>query len=106
MTMGLAVDIVLVWLGFLLGMIASAIFAINRDDDMADEVDITQGCEDLITRSNMIESRQPEGPQATGECLWCDEPVGEHIRWCCAECRSDWETYKTARDRNGHRATF
>ncbi len=32
---------------------------------------------------------QPEAA-ATGACLYCGEPV-ETGRWCCPECRDDWE---------------
>lgn len=29
------------------------------------------------------------GPQPTGNCLHCGEPVEN--RWCDADCRDDWE---------------
>lgn len=32
--------------------------------------------------------RKPEGPQATGSCLYCEEPTT--LRWCSAECRDQW----------------
>lgn len=31
------------------------------------------------------------GPEATGECLWCGEPLDDDRRWCDAGCRDDWE---------------
>lgn len=35
--------------------------------------------------------RRPEGPRATGRCLFCEESVTDGRRWCDAECRDDWE---------------
>lgn len=35
--------------------------------------------------------RKPEGPAATGHCLFCDEPLEEGRRWCDADCRNGWE---------------
>jgi hypothetical protein len=33
----------------------------------------------------------PSGPEATGQCLNCGEPVEEAgRRWCCFECMNDW----------------
>lgn len=31
---------------------------------------------------------------STGECLWCEEPVSDNRRWCCAECRNEYEKRK------------
>ena len=31
------------------------------------------------------------GPQATGFCLFCGEPLADGRRWCGPECRDDWE---------------
>ena len=42
-------------------------------------------------RDLALQGRKPEGPRATGECLWCDEPVEDGRRWCGAECREKWE---------------
>lgn len=28
---------------------------------------------------------------ATGECLFCGEPLPVGMRWCGVECRDDWE---------------
>jgi hypothetical protein len=35
-------------------------------------------------------SRKPEGPVATGRCLYCDEIVGDDQRWCDSGCRDEW----------------
>lgn len=36
-------------------------------------------------------SRKPEGPTATGRCLFCDEILGDNQRWCDGGCRDAWE---------------
>jgi hypothetical protein len=35
--------------------------------------------------------RKPEGPAATGRCLYCDEILHDQRRWCDAEHREQWE---------------
>ena len=35
-------------------------------------------------------SRKPEGPTATGRCLYCDEIVADDQRWCDTGCRDGW----------------
>ena len=39
--------------------------------------------------------------EETGYCLYCGEPVKEGRRWCCPECRSDWEHEQKRRKQNG-----
>ena len=39
--------------------------------------------------------------EETGYCLYCGEPVKEGRRWCCPECRSDWEHEQQRRKQNG-----
>jgi len=29
--------------------------------------------------------------RGTGRCLYCDEPVGEGVRWCSIPCRDDYQ---------------
>lgn len=36
-----------------------------------------------------LKARRPEGPKATGECLYCGEEI--EGRWCDAYCRDEWE---------------
>ena len=38
-----------------------------------------------------INARRPAGPVPTGRCLWCDEIVGDTMRWCGVECAREWE---------------
>jgi hypothetical protein len=45
--------------------------------------------------------RKPVGPAATGECLFCEYPLAEGMRWCDANCRSDWERIENAKRMGG-----
>jgi len=57
---------------------------------MADDID--RGCElEEKYREAALAVRKPEGPRATGECLWCEEPVDDGRRWCGPDCRNMWE---------------
>lgn len=38
-----------------------------------------------------LRNRQPEGPKATGRCLFCEEPLAPGHRWCDEHCRYDHE---------------
>lgn len=40
---------------------------------------------------HLLSSRKTTGPEATGECLFCGEPLPDGKRWCNAECRDEWE---------------
>lgn len=42
-------------------------------------------------RLRALQRRAPEGPRATGNCLFCGEPVEPPRRWCDAQCRDDYE---------------
>lgn len=59
---------------------------------MADDADIVDALSEMAHQSNLYASRRDE-PQAvaTGECLYCGEPVGPGRRWCDADCRDDWQ---------------
>ncbi len=35
--------------------------------------------------------RKPEGPKATGKCLWCGEELADGRRWCDRACCAAWE---------------
>jgi len=57
-----------------------------------DEADRTEENAELYNRTALYKSRKPElDVIATGECLFCGDPVNEQRRWCDAECRDDWE---------------
>ncbi|TCS69758.1 hypothetical protein EDC61_11958 [Sulfuritortus calidifontis] len=55
-----------------------------------DEVDITA---ERLEREmeHILRLRRAAGPRPTGECLWCGEPLADHLRWCSVDCRDDWE---------------
>lgn len=38
-----------------------------------------------------LKQRKPEGPEATGICLFCGEVVAPAKRWCDADCRDEWQ---------------
>lgn len=57
---------------------------------MPDEIDRAQAQEEQLTAIAQ-RFRKPEGPKATGVCLWCHDPVNPGIRWCSAGCRDDFE---------------
>jgi hypothetical protein len=58
---------------------------------MADEVDITNDRIEQQTRAalSMIDTTIPDND--TGECIWCSAPVKDTRRWCCADCRDQYE---------------
>jgi len=57
---------------------------------------IDRGCElEEKYREAALAVRKPEGPQATGECLYCGEAVEQGRRWCPGvECRDKWEAMR------------
>ena len=56
---------------------------------MSDELDLAAEREEQ-ERAAARTLRKPEGPAATGRCLYCDEALGER-RWCDVECARQWE---------------
>lgn len=60
---------------------------------MADDADRAQILEER-ERARGITDRKPEGPAATGECLWCGDPVEQGRRWCGVECRDMWQAMR------------
>ena len=61
-----------------------------------DEADITGEKEEFVLLGNLSKSRKPEGPAAVGYCLNCgpDTKLPNGMRWCNADCRNDWETWR------------
>ncbi len=59
-----------------------------------DELDLASDREQLARDKAVAEIQsKPLAALATGECLECGEPVGEGVRWCCKECRDDWQRW-------------
>lgn len=57
---------------------------------MADEIDLAQERE-YLANQNSLRLKKPEGPAATGRCLYCEEHLPDGHRWCDAEHRELWE---------------
>lgn len=57
---------------------------------MSDWADDAAAAEELFRQADLAK-RKASGPEATGLCLNCDDPVEESKRWCCKDCRDDWE---------------
>ena len=55
-----------------------------------DEIDLAQE-RDYLAAQNAMRMKKPEGPTATGRCLYCDEILDDQRRWCDAEHREQWE---------------
>jgi len=52
-----------------------------------DDLDRAKDTE-LLYRQQGMRNKRPEGPRATGVCLYCEEPCAG--RWCSIECRDSW----------------
>jgi len=61
---------------------------------LVDDADITDALAVPVQQSTRP---LPEGPQANGRCHWCDEIVADHLRFCDADCRDDYERQLTRR---------
>ena len=59
------------------------------DEIMSDDIDRAQREVDRL-HAEALRMRKPEGPTATGRCLFCDEILDDHMRWCNSECRDAW----------------
>ncbi len=59
---------------------------------MADQVDVANAWNDLQNETLVRAARDKKSTiEATGACLFCDEPVESPKRWCDVECRNEWE---------------
>lgn len=61
----------------------------------SDVNDLASNLEVLNTQSALAvhhakASKKPK-IEATGYCLFCEEPLEDGRRWCDAECRDDWQ---------------
>lgn len=59
-----------------------------------DDLDRAQTLNDL-SLAHALQQRKPEGPAATGRCLYCEEPTEK--RWCNAWCRDTWQEERRVR---------
>lgn len=57
-----------------------------------DEADKAQQQNEILDRAHLEQSRRDTGGAvATGECLFCEEPLPSGLRWCGPECRDGWQ---------------
>ena len=63
------------------------------DESMSDNLDIASEREELDRSMALAKAlRQPAGPTATGQCLYCGQGfLNLRLRWCDADCRDEWE---------------
>ncbi len=60
---------------------------------MADDADLTQERIEHEMEA-MLRQRRRAAPPACGACLWCEAPLPDGRRWCCADCRDDWQHFE------------
>ena len=63
---------------------------------MSDDADRADRLIEAALQDALAAVRRNRGPEATGYCLWCEEPLAEGRRWCSAECRDDWDRHHAA----------
>ena len=64
----------------------SSIDSDNGDDDKA------QAAGEFYQAQALANAKRDAGNAiAIGECLFCEAPLDDGIRWCDAECRDNWE---------------
>jgi len=62
---------------------------------MADVGDQAHQVSEFFLRTSLADcDRALMVAQATGRCLWCNEPLADGRRWCDAECRDEWERHQ------------
>jgi len=61
---------------------------------MSDDIDRAQNEVERL-HAEAMRLVKPAGPVATGRCLYCDEILDDHARWCDGDCRDQWERLKT-----------
>lgn len=74
---------------------------------MADLADVADEFQEAFLESSMAAHRAQvkDSPQATGNCLNCEEPVTKAgQRWCDSDCRDDWQRHEDASRRRTGRA--
>jgi hypothetical protein len=62
----------------------------SQQGETMDEVDLAEKEINALTRIDPKKATELEA-QATGKCLWCGDPVEGNRRWCCVECRDEWQ---------------
>jgi len=70
----------------------------ERPSDISDQA--TQR-EEQFLEAALKQARNVVTLKATGSCLYCEEPVGEGVRFCDAACRDGHEHEARMRKING-----
>ena len=47
-----------------------------------------------------LATRKPDGPVATGRCLYCNAELPDTRRWCDKWCQEDWQFEQEAMKRH------
>ena len=47
-----------------------------------------------------LQKRKPDGPTATGRCLYCNAELSDTRRFCDGWCAEDWQLEQEAYKRN------
>ena len=69
---------------------------------MADNIDIANDLEQAFLQHALANARKEEtAPQSTQTCLYCHDPVKPPKRWCCVECRDEYEREQFAKQKFG-----
>lgn len=55
-------------------------------------------------REMALNNRKPDGPAATGHCLYCNAALPNGRRFCDEWCREDWSLIEESKRR--HRGRF
>lgn len=61
---------------------------------MSDIIDEANATADLFLEAALLKQRSraiKELPTGVGICLNCSEDVPGDRRWCCPECRDEWQ---------------
>jgi len=58
---------------------------------MADPADRARKLQQAEIDAALTHRKKTPTVRYTGNCAWCDAPVGPKQRWCGPECRDDWE---------------
>lgn len=66
------------------------------------DISDTATCHEELRREIALRERKPEGPAATGYCLFCGEPLPDGLRWCDADCARDYEYLQDRKVKNGN----
>lgn len=56
-----------------------------------DDADMAEIRAEANLKQAIEASLRPRGPQPNGRCYWCDDIVGDSMRFCGPACRDDYQ---------------